>query len=60
MIASQGEDALTQTMLGLPELALFGEARLRKFSFEFVHFEEILESDDESPDEQPAHAQAKA
>jgi hypothetical protein len=60
MIASQGEDALTQTMLGIPELAIFGEARLRKFSFEFVHFEEILESDDESPDEPPAPAQAKA
>ena len=53
MIASQGEDALTRAMLSLPEFKMFGEARLKKFVFEFVNFEQLLEREDE---EQPAPA----
>ena len=50
LVANHGEDLLTQSMLSMPELAMFGESRLRKFAYEFVHFEEILESDVEEED----------
>lgn len=47
VVSSQGEDALLQTMLAVPEIAMFGEARLRGFVYEFVHFEELLEPEEE-------------
>jgi hypothetical protein len=47
VIAAPGEEGLTQAMLSLPELAIFGEARLKKFSYEFVHFEEILGAEED-------------
>jgi hypothetical protein len=59
MIAGQGEDALTQAMLGIPELALFGEARLRKFAFEFCHFEEIFEKEEDARENEAVTAQGK-
>jgi hypothetical protein len=36
-----------QAMLRIPELAMFGESRLRRFVYEFCHFEEVLDSDDD-------------
>ena len=55
-IANQGEDVLVQSMLSFQELALFGEARLRRFSHEFIHFEEILESEQQEEDAETAKA----
>jgi hypothetical protein len=52
MISAHGEDALVHTMLSIPEIALFGEPRLRSFTKEFINFEEYLEQasqEDESP-----------
>jgi hypothetical protein len=43
MICVHGEDALVQTMLSIPEIALFGEQRLRTFTKEFVNYEQCLE-----------------
>ena len=42
MIAARGEDSLTQTLLSIREFAVFGEVRLRRFAYEFIHFDEIL------------------
>ena len=50
MIASHGEDALVATMKSIPEIALFGETRLRAFTAEFVDFERYL-----NEMEEPAH-----
>ena len=47
MVASHGEESLNQTMLSVPELAIFGETRLRKFAHEFVHYEELLDEIEE-------------
>jgi len=58
-IAGSGEDGLTQSMLSLPELAIFGEARLRKFSYEFIHYEEILDAEEETDDEETTAAASK-
>jgi hypothetical protein len=53
-IAGQGEDALLQVMLTMPQLSLFGEPRLRTFVHEFIHYEEFLkESEDEEEPEEP-------
>jgi hypothetical protein len=46
MISNHGEQVLADGMLAVPELAMFGEPRLRRFSHEFVHFEEFLEGDE--------------
>jgi hypothetical protein len=43
MIASQGEEALAATMLMIPEIAIFGEQRIRTFVGEFIHYQEYLE-----------------
>ena len=40
----------------IPELAIFGEARLRKFSYEFIHYEAILDAEEETDDEESAAA----
>lgn len=50
-IAAQGEDALTTTMLTIPPIAIFGEARIRTFVHEFVHYAEYLESSPEQSGE---------
>ncbi len=42
MISAHGEDALVATMKSIPEIALFGEPRLRAFTAEFVDFERYL------------------
>jgi len=42
VIAALGEDSLAQTLLSIPEFAVFGEVRLRRFAHEFINFEEIL------------------
>jgi hypothetical protein len=47
VIANHGEDSLLRTMMSVPNLAMFGEGRLREFVHEFVHFEEILEAGEE-------------
>jgi hypothetical protein len=52
MISGHGEEAIVHTMLSIPEIALFGEQKLRTFTKEFIHFEEYLEQasqEDESP-----------
>jgi hypothetical protein len=45
MIAARGEDNLTQTLLSMPEFAIFGEIRLRKFCYEFCNFEQVLDQE---------------
>jgi len=59
MIAGQGEDTLTQAMLSIPELKLFGEARLKKFAYEFVHYEEILDAESNEPEEEETASAGK-
>jgi hypothetical protein len=44
-IANYGEDVLTQTMLAFPEFARFGESRIRRFTHEFINYEQFLDSD---------------
>lgn len=50
-ICAQGEPALLQAMLTVPEVALFGEPHLRKFVHEFAHYQEFLEPEDQDQDE---------
>jgi hypothetical protein len=53
MIASHGEDALVATMKSIPEIALFGEPRLRTFTAEFIDFERYLnEMEEPAPEGQ--------
>jgi hypothetical protein len=51
MISAHGEDALVHTMLQLPEIALFGEQRVRTFTKEFINYEQYLEqaSEEDEP-----------
>ena len=51
MIANQGEELLSATMLRIPEMSLFGESRLKQFIHEFVHYQEYFEQ--QEPDEEP-------
>jgi hypothetical protein len=53
-IANHGEDALTASMLSIPEFKMFGEAKLRKFVHEFCNYESILDS--EEPEAGPGAA----
>ena len=53
MISAQGEQALITAALGIPELAMFGEPRLRTFAHEFIHYEELL-AQAEEPEEKTA------
>jgi hypothetical protein len=46
-IANFGIEAMVASMLAVPQIALFGEPKLRQFAFEFVNFEEILEQEEE-------------
>lgn len=41
MVTNKGEETLAGAMLALPEIAMFGEQRIRLFVHEFVHFEEF-------------------
>ena len=50
MIANQGEEMLAGTMLRIPEMLIFGEARLRQFVHEFVHYQEFFDRE-EAPEE---------
>jgi hypothetical protein len=56
LIGNHGEDVLTQSMMAIPELKLFGETRLRRFAYEFCHFEEILESEETERETGPGAA----
>jgi hypothetical protein len=61
MIANHGEDVLAANMMAVPELAVFGESRLHKFAYEFVHYEELLqneEEDEDEPEQEPIRARA--
>jgi hypothetical protein len=51
MISAHGEDALVRTMVSIPEIALFGESRLRTFTKEFINYEAYLEQVSEEEDE---------
>jgi hypothetical protein len=51
MIAHHGEEVLVANMMAVPELAMFGEARLRRFAHEFTHFEELLANEEGEEDE---------
>ena len=57
MIAAHGEDALVAVMKSIPEIALFGEPRLRAFTTEFINFERYL---DELSQESAPEGQAGA
>jgi len=64
MIANHGEQVLAENMLAIPELAMFGELRLRRFSNEFVNYEEFLdqegvEDDDHSSTETNTRASGR-
>lgn len=52
MIAAQGEELLVTTMMGIPEMAIFGETRLRQFTHEFIHYQEFLERQEEGEGEE--------
>jgi hypothetical protein len=52
MIASQGESALLGAMLSNPQVAVFGEERIRTFVHEFVHYQEFLASDESESQEE--------
>jgi hypothetical protein len=56
LIGNHGEDVLTQNMMAIPELKRFGETRLRRFGYEFCHFEEILESENNEREPGPGAA----
>ena len=52
MIANHTENVLVSTMLAIPEFQIFGEARLRTFVNEFIHYEEFSDEPDEVQPEQ--------
>jgi hypothetical protein len=53
-ICAQGEPALVQTLMSVPEIGVFGEPRLQKFVHEFVCFQEFLDQDEEDEEPEPA------
>jgi hypothetical protein len=56
-ICAQGEPALVQALMSAPEIAMFGEPRIRAFVHEFVNFREILDAEqNEEDDSEPAPA----
>jgi hypothetical protein len=60
-VANHGAEVLAQSMAMIPELAVFGPIRLRRFSDEFVNYEQFLEQDDEvDGDEDALRSEAKA
>lgn len=52
-MCAPGEAALVAVMLKVPEIAVFGESRIRQFVNEFVHYQEYIEAaaGEEMPDE---------
>lgn len=52
MIATQGEEMLWSTMMRIPEMAMFGEARLREFVHQFVNYQQFFDQQEE-PEEEP-------
>ena len=58
-IANHGEDVLVKSMMSAPDLGMFGEARLRKFVYEFTHYEQILASEEEEDAPEPESDQPK-
>jgi hypothetical protein len=56
MISAYGADALVHTMLSIPEIALFGEPRLRTFTGEFINYEAYLQQVSEE-DELPVESE---
>ena len=57
-IANYGPDTLLQSMMTVPEIALFGEPKLRTFAFEFCHYDEILQNESEEGDPEGASVTA--
>lgn len=51
LLTAQGEEALLKTVMMVPEIAIFGEMRLRTFIHEFVHYEKFLQEADTGHDE---------
>jgi hypothetical protein len=47
-------------MLSIPEFAHFGESRIRRFTHEFVNFEEIMIADSDETDTEAERAEASA
>lgn len=56
-ICAQGEPALVQALMAVPEIGMFGQPRIEKFVNEFVHFQEFIDreeqEDEEDEDESP-------
>ena len=54
-MCAPGEAVLATVMMRVPEIAIFGESRIRQFVNEFVHYQEFIEaaSGEEMPDEEP-------
>ena len=58
-ITAFGEDVLVSTMMKIPELAIFGEGRIKQFVHEFINYEEYMaggheeESDEEEQEPAP-------
>jgi hypothetical protein len=50
-ISAFGQDQIVTGMLQLPQIALFGEPRLRTFTDEFIRYEHYLDNLEESPEE---------
>jgi hypothetical protein len=52
MIAAPGEETIVRVMMRIPEIALFGEVRLKQFVHEFVNYQQYLESQEEIEEEE--------
>jgi hypothetical protein len=59
MIANNGEDALVSTMLSIAEFQLFGEGKIRRFVWEFIHFEELADEPEDHDKEEKIAAAAR-
>lgn len=63
-VCAHGEPALAQALLSVPEIAKFGEPRIKKFVHEFADFQAILDQEEDGDEEeeprQPNSAYAPA
>ena len=59
-IAAYGEPALLQTLLSVPQIAVFGEPRLAAFVHEFLNYQQFLDEEDGQQDNQPMEQTAGA
>jgi hypothetical protein len=50
-ICAKGEPALLEALLAVPEIGMFGEARLKRWVHEFVNFEEFLDAEETDNEE---------